>query len=69
MSRDEEEIAWGQFKSTIVRDENGRYVVASTWKSDVAQLSRNAVVAERRLQSITKRLKSEGLLHKYDEVF
>ncbi|GBM90143.1 hypothetical protein AVEN_20270-1 [Araneus ventricosus] len=65
----EEEIAHGQFLNSLNRNEEGRYCVGLPWLGNDLQLPDNRFVAERRLFSVTRKLKSLNKYGDYDQVF
>lgn len=63
-SASEEEIARDQFLNSLTRNEDGRYCVALPWLVRSVELPSNRQVTEKRLFSVTRKLRS---LHKYEE--
>ncbi|XP_064464869.1 uncharacterized protein LOC135376198 [Ornithodoros turicata] len=64
--RSEDDAVWLHFQDTIQK-EDGRYKVSLPWKTGSATLRDNQEVAERRLRSLMKRLRSnKTLLLEYD---
>ncbi|XP_064475686.1 uncharacterized protein LOC135389581 [Ornithodoros turicata] len=64
--RSEDDAVWLHFQDTIQK-EDGRYKVSLPWKTGSATLRDNREVAERRLRSLMKRLRSnKTLLLEYD---
>ncbi|XP_011858321.1 PREDICTED: uncharacterized protein LOC105555889 [Vollenhovia emeryi] len=57
------------FRQTIRMNGEDRYEVQLPWKKDHLPLTDNRVTAERRLDSITKKLKMQGFYEAYQEIF
>ncbi|GBN05267.1 hypothetical protein AVEN_116395-1 [Araneus ventricosus] len=65
----EEEIAHEQFLNSLNRNEEGRYCVGLAWLGNDQQLPNNRFVAEGRLFSVRRKLKSLNKYGDYDQVF
>jgi hypothetical protein len=60
---------WNHFRQTVNVNEEGRYEVCLPWKENRCLLVRSWHLAERCLQTTTKRLKAQNLYERYNEVF
>jgi len=56
------------FFETVTRSQEGRYCVSLPWTVTSPQIPDNREVAERRLASMTAKLKSSGQYHEYQKV-
>ena len=65
----EEEIVHEQFLNFLSRKEEGRYCLGLSWLSHDAELPSNQCVAEIRLFSVTRKVKSLNKYRGYDKVF
>ena len=65
----DQESVYQEFKEQLTQREDGKYETSLTWKATHPELPTNQLVAQRRLQSLLKRLeKQPGLLKKYDHI-
>jgi len=58
-----------RFRQTIRIDEEDRYEVSLPWKDEHPELADNKNAAQSRLESLTKKLRKQGLYENYQEVF
>ena len=58
-----------RFNESVKINNEGRYEVELPWIEDHAPLPTNREIAEKRLEPTIKRLKKDGLLNDYDQVF
>lgn len=65
----EEEIAREQFLNSLSRNEEGRYCVGLPWLGYNVELPSNRHVAEKRLFSVTQRLRYLNKYEDYDKIF
>ncbi|OXA44497.1 uncharacterized protein LOC110857830 [Folsomia candida] len=65
----EEEEAKTHFKNNVSRNEDGRYSVGLPWIENRPELPVNKFVAEKRLQSTTRKLKDQSAVDMYSSVF
>ena len=56
------------FLKTVSLNENKRYTVDLPWTDDHAPVSRNFVLAKKRLENTVQKLKKDGLYDEYDRV-
>jgi len=69
-SKEEKEmIAKLHFMETVVRGEDGRYSVSLPWIGDKIDIPSNRNIAEKRLESMTKKLESDRMFEAYGEIF
>src|SRR5439155_95214 len=64
-----EEETKQRFLETVGRYEDGRYKVNLPWIDGHQRIPDNRCVAERRLESTTKKLCQQGMVEAYDRVF
>ncbi|CAL8109546.1 unnamed protein product [Orchesella dallaii] len=70
LSKEElDEQAREHFRRTVSRDEDGRYQVSLPWIDGHPPLPSNKVVAEKRLQSATRKLNVENMYDEYNSIF
>lgn len=65
----EDEEAKKHFIENVTRKEDGRYCVGLPWISEKPDLPSNRTIAEKRLQSTTKKLKDNVAVNQYSEIF
>lgn len=69
-TKDEEQaIAKDNFRQTIKIDDDNRYEVSLPWKEDYLPLNDNEDAAKRRLDSVTRKLRTQHLYENYQKVF
>lgn len=66
---EEEELAHDHFIKEVRRNEDGRYCVGLPWISEKTEIPCNRQVAEKRLMTVTRKLKSMGKINDYSKVF
>ena len=66
-SGDEDEV-YSEFKEQLKRDEEGWYEAGLPWKGNHPSLPSNEAGSLRRLTSLVKKLRSQGIIERYDQV-
>ena len=66
-SGDEDEV-YSDFKEQLKRDEEGWYEAGLPWKGNHPSLPSNEAGSLRRLTSLVKKLRSQGIIERYDQV-
>jgi len=64
-----DEVVNREFRENITRDQDGRYVVQLPWVDRSIPLPSNRLVCEKRLQSLTRKLKQEDMYETYQRIF
>lgn len=67
--KDLEDAAVNHFEQSVTREPDGRYQVCLPWLEGHKELHCNRQQAVMRLKAVTSKLKSEGHLEAYDQVF
>ena len=65
-SGDEDEV-YSEFKEQLKRDEEGWYEAGLPWKGNHPSLPSNEAGSLRRLTSLVKKLRSQGIIERYDQ--
>ena len=65
-SGDEDEV-YSEFKEQLKRDEDGWYETGLPWKGNHPSLPSNEAGSLRRLTSLVKKLRSQGIIERYDQ--
>ena len=65
-SGDEDEV-YSDFKEQLKRDEEGWYEAGLPWKGNHPSLPSNEAGSLRRLTSLVKKLRSQGIIERYDQ--
>ena len=65
-SGDEDEV-YSEFKEQLKRDEEGWYEAGLPWKGNHPSLPSNEAGSLRRLTSLVKKLRSQGIIERYHD--
>lgn len=66
---EKDSAAQEHFNQTVQRSPDGRYIVALPWVDEAQTIPNNFEIAQKRLTSVTKKLKKENMFEAYDNMF